>query len=127
MSAPSTLRRLWVQVFLARRSLGRRLLVDTMAQRKQFSREDASKVRGGISGKRYRIRRASSINVHELNEEGAVVACWCFVPDGYVPVEDVMLAQKLALELFEDGALAVARRYRHDAGQPIAARHRRAA
>jgi hypothetical protein len=36
------------------------------------------------------------------------VAVWCFGPQGYLPVGDVMLAQKIALETNEKAALQVA-------------------
>jgi hypothetical protein len=86
-------------------------------QRRQFTQNEYFDVRGGITTKRYRIRHASSLNVDELNESGRIVACWCFIPDGYLPIEDVMLAQKIALELYEHDALSVARQYRCDAGR----------
>jgi hypothetical protein len=35
----------------------------------------------------------------------------CFVPHGSLVAGDVMLAQKIALETFEAGALSVARRF----------------
>ena len=96
-------------------------------QREQFREHECFEVRGGTTGKRYSIRRATSLNVEELNESGATVASWCFLPDGYLPIEDVMLAQKISLELYEDDALSIARRYSCSAGRtaptrdPIAA------
>ena len=36
---------------------------------------------------------------------------WCFVPEGNLVPGDVMLAQKIALETDERGALAVARQF----------------
>ncbi len=36
---------------------------------------------------------------------------WCFAPKGYLVAGDVMLAQKIALETDERGALAVANRF----------------
>jgi hypothetical protein len=116
------LRRLLLQVFAAsssRQARSRRLLIENLnaSQRDQFREHECFEVRGGTTGKRYSIRRATSLNVEELNESGAIVACWCFIPDGYLPVEDVMLAQKIALELFEDDALSVARRYSCRAGR----------
>ena len=66
---------------------------------------------GGASGRRYRIRNTFSINVDELDEKRKVVRKWCFSPEGSLVTGDVLLAQKLALELFERDALAVANRY----------------
>jgi hypothetical protein len=40
----------------------------------------------------------------------AQVCKWCFVPDGDLVAGDVMLAQKVALETNERGALSVAHR-----------------
>jgi hypothetical protein len=36
---------------------------------------------------------------------------WCFVPNAYLVAGDVMLAQKIALETDERGALAVAKNF----------------
>jgi hypothetical protein len=128
MSATSTLRRFWrhiVALSSSSRARSTRLLMEnlTSSQRNQFTRKESFVVRGGTTGKRYSIRRASSLNVEELNESGAIVASWCFLPDGYLPIEDVMLAQKIALELYEDEALLVARRYSCSAGQRVPSRN----
>ena len=48
------------------------------------------------------------VNIDEFSEHGALVAVWCFGPHGYLPVGDVMLAQKIALETNETAALQVA-------------------
>jgi hypothetical protein len=48
------------------------------------------------------------MNVEELDVDGRRVRLWCFMPEGGVPVEDIMLAQKIALELFESDALKIA-------------------
>lgn len=48
------------------------------------------------------------MNVSELDRNGQEVARLCFVPDGRLPIGDVMLAQKIALETNEPGALKVA-------------------
>jgi hypothetical protein len=78
------------------------------AQRAQYERDGHFEVMGSHSGKRYRIRRAGHMNIDELSEHGALVTIWCFGPDGYLPVGDVMLAQKIALETNEKAALQVA-------------------
>jgi hypothetical protein len=49
------------------------------------------------------------MNVHELNADGGSVRALCFVPKGGVPMGDILLAQKLALELMEEEALRIAR------------------
>jgi hypothetical protein len=78
----------------------------------QFERNGHFEVTGCHSGKRYRILGAKQINIEELNEHGAQIAVWCFGPEGNLPVCDVMLAQKIALETDERSALAVANRSR---------------
>jgi hypothetical protein len=74
----------------------------------QYERDDHFEVMGSHSGKRYRIRRAGHMNIDELSEHGTLVAVWCFGPHGYLPVGDMMLAQKIALETNEKAALQVA-------------------
>ena len=74
----------------------------------QYEIDGHFEVMGSHSGKRYRIRRAGHMNIDELSEHGALVAVWCFGPHGYLPVGDVMLAQKIALETNEKAALQVA-------------------
>jgi hypothetical protein len=69
-------------------------------------------VSGGASGKRYRIKHGEVQNVFELDSQGREICGWCFAPDGYLVPGDVMLAQKVALETNERGALKVANRFR---------------
>jgi hypothetical protein len=78
------------------------------AQRQQFARYDYFDVIGGDTGKRYRIRVGRTLNVAQLNASGGCVRMLCFEPQGTLPVGDIMLAQKLALELFESDAIKVA-------------------
>ena len=66
---------------------------------------------GCHSGKRYRITRASSMNIHELDDTGRPLVGWCFAPKGCLVAGDVMLAQKIALETDERGALTVANKF----------------
>ena len=80
------------------------------AQLTQYESNGHFEVTGSHSGKRYRIRCARQMNVDELGEHGAKLGVWCFGPEGYLPVGDVMLAQKIALETDERAALAVANR-----------------
>jgi hypothetical protein len=48
------------------------------------------------------------MNVEELDERGRRVRSLCFMPEGCLPLGDLLLAQKIALELFEADALRVA-------------------
>jgi len=48
------------------------------------------------------------MNVEELDERGHRVRSLCFMPEGRLPLGDLLLAQKMALELFEVDALRVA-------------------
>jgi hypothetical protein len=50
------------------------------------------------------------MNIDELDEFGRRICGWCFYPSGDLVPADVMLAQKLALELCETRALKIARR-----------------
>ena len=52
--------------------------------------------------------RGYQMNVEELDSRGRRRRLLCFLPEGRVPVGDIMLAQKIALELFESEALKVA-------------------
>jgi hypothetical protein len=51
------------------------------------------------------------MNIDELGKDGAPIAIWCFGPVGNLPLGDVMLTQKLALETNEQATLAVANRF----------------
>jgi hypothetical protein len=77
----------------------------------QFAQYDAKsyfEVIGCHSGKRFRISQGISMNVHELDGAGRPCVGWCFAPKGSLAAGDVMLAQKIALETDERGALTVA-------------------
>ncbi|MBV8574161.1 MAG: hypothetical protein JOZ58_03855, partial [Acetobacteraceae bacterium] len=50
-------------------------------------------------------------NVCEISERGRPKVGLCIVPVGELPIGDVMLAQKIALETDEIGSLTVARRF----------------
>jgi hypothetical protein len=63
---------------------------------------------GGETGRRYRIRAGCQMNVEQLDKKGRPKWALCFAPEGELVVGDVMLAQKLALELFESDTLKVA-------------------
>jgi hypothetical protein len=89
---------------------GMRLLKEnlTPAQRQQYERYGYFEVVGGKTGKRYRIRHGRSMNIDQLDKNGRRVCGWCFFPEGNLVTGDVMLAQKMALELFEVEALKIA-------------------
>lgn len=78
----------------------------------QYERDESIDVRGSSSGKRYRIHNGRSSNVAELDDAGVIVRRLCFLPEGNLPIADVMLAQKIALETDEAGALKVAVHHR---------------
>lgn len=65
---------------------------------------------GSDTGTRYRIHHGTQANIEQLSHTGQRVCKWCFVPDGNLVAGDVMLAQKIALETNERGALSVAHR-----------------
>lgn len=77
-------------------------------QLKQFEREAAFDVIGGDTGRRYRITQGRVMNVQLLDRYGLWRTCLCFEPRGRLPIGDVLLAQKFALELFEMDALDAA-------------------
>jgi hypothetical protein len=89
---------------------GMRLLKEnlTPVQLHQYSRYGYFEVVGGKTGKRYRIRHGRSMNIDQLDKNGRRVCGWCFFPEGNLVTGDVMLAQKVALELFEADALKIA-------------------
>jgi hypothetical protein len=92
---------------------GLRLLREWLSpeQLAQFEEKGYFDVIGCHSGRRYRIRNGSSMNIHEIDHTGQVLGGWCFVPNNYLVTGDVMLAQKIALETDERGALAVAKSF----------------
>jgi hypothetical protein len=92
---------------------GLRLLREWLSpeQLAQYDTHRYFDVIGCHSGKRYRIRHGTATNVHELDDAGDPTTGWCFVPRDYLVAGDVMLAQKIALETNERGALAVARNF----------------
>jgi hypothetical protein len=89
---------------------GLRLLEANLSplQRCQYATSRTFEVIGGSTGRRYRIHPGRFMNVEELDEKGRHARTWCFYPVGALPAGDILLAQKLALELFELDALAVA-------------------
>lgn len=93
----------------------------TPAQLGDYDRNGTFLVVGGETARTYRIRHGWSMNVDELDAAGNVVRTWCFYPKGRLSTGDVMLAQKIALEAFEQEALQVANRMslRTDPGEDL--------
>jgi len=83
----------------------------TPAQLKQYETFRYFDVVGGDSGHRYRIHRGDALNVDEYDDAGAPISRWCFLPAGKLVRGDILLAQKVALELFESDARAIANKY----------------
>ena len=79
-------------------------------QRACYERFRYFDVIGSDTGTRYRIHYGTQTNIEELGHAEERVCRWCFVPEGDLVAGDVMLAQKIALETNERGALAVAHR-----------------
>ena len=90
-----------------------RLLRDNLSpeQLATYRQGGSFDVIGGDTGRRYRLCRSSLLNVAEFDAEGHRVWTWCFCPEGNLVRGDNMLAQKLALELFETEALVKANRH----------------
>lgn len=63
---------------------------------------------GGETGIRYQIRTGRSFNIDVVGRSGQIGDTLCFQPTGCLCTGDVMLTQKLALELRESDALKVA-------------------
>ena len=92
---------------------GLKLLREWLSQ-EQLTQYDAHKyfeVIGCHTGKRYRICHGKGANVFELDDAGLPREGWCFVPNDHLVAGDVMLAQKIALETDERGALAAANNF----------------
>ena len=92
---------------------GVRLLREWLSP-EQLAQYDAHRyfdVTGSDSGKRYRIHHGASMNIQEIDGAGRPRVGWCFVPNTYLVAGDVMLAQKIALETDELGALDVAKKF----------------
>jgi hypothetical protein len=87
-----------------------RLLTDNLSptQRDQLKLLNYFDVVGGETGTRYRIHLGNLVNVEQLDASGKRIRMLCFMPEGHLPVGDTMLAQKVALELFETEALQTA-------------------
>jgi hypothetical protein len=95
---------------------GLRLLQENLspAQREQHGRFGYFDVVGGNTGRRYRIKYGFQLNVALLDNRSRTRAILCFTPEGNLPAGDVMLAQKLALELSETDTLKIANKFSYD-------------
>jgi hypothetical protein len=89
-----------------------KLLKDRLSPAQLLTYEDHQyfDVVGSDSGTAYRIYHGTQANIEQLDARGEPVCRWCFVPEGGLVAGDVMLAQKIALETYESGALGVANR-----------------
>jgi hypothetical protein len=94
------------------REAGLRLLKANLSpgQRHQLELLNFFDVVGGDTGSHYRIHFDDRMNIEQIDASGKTVVKLCFVPKEHLPVGDTVLAQKLALELFETEALRVAAR-----------------
>jgi len=92
---------------------GLKLLREWLSQEQlaQYDGRGYFEVVGCQTGKRYRIYRGNGNNVIELSDAGLPRTGWCFLPCDHLVTADVMLAQKIALETDERGALAVAHNF----------------
>jgi hypothetical protein len=92
---------------------GRKLLREWLSSQQlaQYDEYNYFEVTGCHTGKKYRIRHGVGVNVFELDEAGRPKVGRCFIPREYLVAGDVMLAQKIALETDELGALLVAKNF----------------
>ncbi len=67
-------------------------------QRAQFAKKGYFEVVGSDTGQRYRIYAGAATNVCEVDENGHLTLGLCFLRMGELPIGDVMLSQKIALE-----------------------------
>jgi hypothetical protein len=81
----------------------------SQVQREQFTSKGYFDVVGGNTGNQYRIYTGTSVNVCEIDNRGRLREGLCFTTIGELPIGDVMLAQKIALETCEDEVRALAR------------------
>lgn len=82
----------------------------TPKQRASFEAKGFFRVQGGVTGRWYRIRAARTMNVEVMGMFGLVKGRLCFMPRN-VPLCDQLLAQKVALEVFEERALEIAHEF----------------
>jgi hypothetical protein len=96
-----------------REQRGLKLLREWLSQQQlaQYDAHQYFEVTGCHTGKRYRIYHGNGANVVELDDAALPRTGWCFVPRDHLVAGDVMLAQKIALETDERGALAAANNF----------------
>lgn len=94
----------------------------TRDQRRDLRKGGYFRVIGGSTGRMYEVHEGRQMNVYELSSDGGMAKGLCFVPQGGLCVSDVMLAQKTALELYEEEALQVADVFCSNAYVPFRAR-----
>jgi len=87
----------------------------TPQQLEQYEQLGYFELIGGDTGRRYRIRRGTTMNIDEVDDNGKLIQKWCFVPAGNLVAGDIYLAQKIALELFETEARIIANAFPADA------------
>jgi hypothetical protein len=110
----SRLRRWWIRFLEASRNSADQKADDLLksnlsaTQRLKYETDGCFDVIGGDTGTHYRIRCGYQMNVEQLDAVGKRVRLLCFVPKHPLPMADIMLAQKLALELSESEVLAIA-------------------
>jgi hypothetical protein len=80
-------------------------------QREQYEAHGYFDAVGSKTAIRYRIHHACQLNIEQLDAAGRRVRLLCFKPTALSAVGDIMLAQKLALELFEEEAIRVSERF----------------
>jgi hypothetical protein len=80
-------------------------------QLREFENRNSFCVRGSSTGDIYAIEADWTYNVVRLRDDQRI----CFQPDDALPLYDVMLVQKIALECDEEKALAVANFRSHEA------------
>lgn len=89
----------------------RSLLLDNLdeVQRKQFDLGQTFEVHSKDGKRRYHVRYGTAGNVFLLDKNGKPTKRFCIHPgDGRIPIEDVMLVQKLMIEGAEDEFVRVA-------------------
>jgi hypothetical protein len=78
------------------------------AQLARYEKKGWFEVVGNVTGQRYRIHRGITSNIELIDAAGKRTGRICVVPKGLSALGDVMLAQKVALETDELGALKLA-------------------
>lgn len=92
---------------------GLQLLKDNLTpeQHQSYEANRYFDVKGGESGTTYRIRHGRQMNIDVLDAKGNRQSGVCFLPVGGLVAGDCMLAQKTALELYENEALKIANKF----------------